>query len=231
MKDRTLDLPEAARRAAVRMVRMPSKVCRLISSVNSQADTLDGQGTTLLGLLNLYPFLVTHVRNEILRHEISIDLLKPADSADPSRPLYSSHRPSFLSPIAFDYENADRFTIDLGPTPWVEGCYSADPPPCSPPSEFAESVWPLKPKHYYVGEGDKRKDLGCVTGDVLGNVLDELSTIPSGELAEWTRDRVPKGSLPVAIALLASEIGHLAILSLTLCAHRTCLTSKMRRST
>lgn len=158
---------------------------------------LASQGTTLLGLLNLYPFLIKHVRDEILRHKISIDLLQPADSADPSRPLYSSHKPSFLSPIAFDYQNAlEHFSFDLGPSPWHENCYAAVPPLCSPPSPFAESVWPISPTGYSTGEGGS-VDLGSVTGKYSaseGGALDEL--------ASWTKERVPPGTLPVAIALL-----------------------------
>lgn len=200
-KSKSLDISEAARRAAVRMVRMPAKasLCLRFRLSSSAADLALRQGATLLGLLNVYPSLVQHVRNEILRHKISLDLLQPADSADPTRPLYSTHKPSFLFPIAFDYEHAiERFATDLGPSPWVEPCYAADSPPCSPPSEFAESVWPIKPRHYHYGEGDERRDIEFVTGDSLEGTQGQ-------GLADWTYERVPKGTLPVAFALLVSS--------------------------
>lgn len=159
------------------------------------------QGATLLSLVTQHPFLVSHIRTEILRHRISLDLLSSDSAADPFRPLYTSHRLSFLSPLGFDYENAlERFIIPLGPHPWVEGCYAADPPPSSSESPFAESVWPLDPKHYFVGEGDRRKDVGFVTGKTLS----EAQQDPSDEMAAWTKERDVKESLPVAIALLVS---------------------------
>ncbi|KAL8279452.1 hypothetical protein RQP46_008014 [Phenoliferia psychrophenolica] len=81
-----LDLPEVARRSALRMLRQPSK------------------GATLLSLTSRYPFLVPLLRSSLLSHRPNLSLL-PISTPDPSRPLFAPN-PSFLSPIAFDYEHA-----------------------------------------------------------------------------------------------------------------------------
>lgn len=158
------------------------------------------QGATLLGLLTQHPFLLRVVRDEILRHRISLELLHTA--IDPARAIYDSLHPALLSPLAFDYDNAvERYKFDLGHSPWVEGYYTADPPP-STSSEYAQSVWPLKPRHYYREvEGQEKVDLGFVTGRTLREAVRD----PSDSLAGWTRERLPQGTLPVAIALLVSS--------------------------
>ncbi|KAL8276434.1 hypothetical protein RQP46_011136 [Phenoliferia psychrophenolica] len=87
-----LDLTEVARRSALRMVRQPSK------------------GATLLSLTSRYPFLIALIRTSLLSHKPNLSLL-PIPTSDPSRPLFAP-KPAFLSPIAFDYENARKRLVE-----------------------------------------------------------------------------------------------------------------------
>ena len=171
-----LDLPSVAQRAAVRLLRQPSK------------------GATLLSLTTLYPSIVPILRAAVLAHKPALERL-PTTPRDTSRPIYST-RPSFLSPLSFDYQSAvARYPLGLGPRPWVEGCYDV---PVEDKGDVALSVWPLEPVEYSCerknGEEVEIVSLGRVDGRGL-----------SGNEADWMRARVPThGSLPVAIALLVS---------------------------
>lgn len=79
------------------------------------------KGALLLELAALYPYLKTFVREEILSHRIDLDLLPASPLQDDYRPRYTTLRPNFLSPLAFDYINArTRFSFSLGPKPWVQ---------------------------------------------------------------------------------------------------------------
>lgn len=131
-----------------------------------------------------------------------MDQLKPLndDATDSSRPLFTS-RPSFLSPIAFDYQNCkERYLIPLGPHPWVELCYYSGLRPVAEDPYISSSPWPAKQTEYF-SEGVSR---GSVTGESI-----QLTT-PNAPIDErdygidWTKDRNVKGSLPLAIALLVS---------------------------
>lgn len=144
---------------------------------------------------------LSHSFANFRRHRISLDLLEPlnSDAKDPHRPIYS-HRPSFLSPIAFDYVGAKaRYPLGLGPHPFVENCYFSGPIPPSDPY-ISESPWPAPQKEYTTTVDGKVISLGRVTGMPL-----ERMNYESKIDREWYKSREVKGTLPVAIALLVSS--------------------------
>lgn len=185
------------------------------------------KGSTLLSLVATYPSLVETIEKAIRRHAISLDALPPLSTNPPrdtSSPLFS-HFPKFLSPIAFDYEGARaRYPLGMDADPWVENYYvvPADSRP-SPPG-LSSSLWPARPRTYFktipaipatqdhaetpeqrlsrgsVTGHDLRKDLKTIV--YLRNKFHYVEYAVEPPLAEWVYDRVPKQSLPLAIALL-----------------------------
>lgn len=156
-----------------------------------------------MSLAAKYPTIVLEIKRAILEHKINLDLLKPLndDATDSSRPLFTS-RPSFLSPIAFDYQNCrERYLIPLGLHPWVELCYYSGIPAVAEDSYISSSPWPAKQKTYFQFGVERGS---TVTGNTIQFDERNLPVEEKDHGIEWTKDRIVKGSLPLAIAFLVS---------------------------
>ena len=157
-------------------------------------------GARLLSLANRFPFLVEVIAQEILRHEIDINLL---ETSDPTRATHTSFL-YFLSPIACDYENLDSGVYyGKKSLPWVENCYKND----YKPQSISYLVQPPKSKEYGYNKDGKWISLGFV----------DWNAEPGP--TEFSRKPIPKpvilrrlnytNQLPVAIALLVSRFSLL----------------------
>lgn len=193
------------------MVRLPCKVSSFAFHDATSSDPNTSQGTTLLALVSRYPFLVSIIKSEVLLHRIEIDLLNPGDNADPSRPLFS-HRPPFLSPLAFDYAHAKtRYPLGFSSNPYVENCYVNGYKPPGGAEDVSSTPWPPTPRRYTRKEKEVEIDLGQVTGKSMASYSRRPSKSEKG-LADWAFDRDVGGGLPVAIALLVRLFFFLGVL-------------------
>ncbi|KAM0749920.1 hypothetical protein T439DRAFT_326809 [Meredithblackwellia eburnea MCA 4105] len=182
------------------MVRMPSK------------------GATLLSLCTQFSTLVPHLEAFILSHRISSTVVPPNP---PSNQSPDSHLldPIFLSPLAFDYQHAEKqFFSNLGPNPfegreekwYVNGRRDIAPHELAQGRDkIALSVWPMRPPRYTGKDAEGRDvDLGSVDeyyAEERQGKLASLKMMMNGRRCArtWAWDRThAKATLPVAVALL-----------------------------